>query len=85
MEEEKLNTLLDYWFVFENKNIGVNDDLRDFLKNNDFSDIVRNSEFFYEIVVLGRLGNNKIYNNSYISKKILKYFGIFEDVGEMKK
>ena len=60
VEDEKLNVLLDYWFIYEDENVELNDDLRNFLKKNDFSDISEYSNFFDEVVVIGKIENNKI-------------------------
>ena len=60
VEDEKLNVLLDYWFIYEDENVELNDDLRNFLKKNDFSDISEYSNFFDVVVVIGKIENNKI-------------------------
>ncbi|WP_151833778.1 hypothetical protein [Acinetobacter seifertii] len=66
VDSGKLNILIDYWFIFEDENIKINDDLKKFLKENDFSDIAEYSNFFDEVVVIGVIENNKIYSNVYI-------------------
>lgn len=78
--DKKMNILLDYWFVFEDENIELNDDLKKILIENDFSDITEYSNFFDEVVVIGTIENNKIYSNIYISKKLIEYLGISDDV-----
>ena len=78
--DKRMNILLDYWFIFEDENIEINDDLKNFLKENDFSDLTEYSNFFDEVVVIGIIENNKIYSNLYISKKLIEYFGISDDV-----
>ena len=86
VEDEKLNVLLDYWFIYEDENVELNDDLRNFLKKNDFSDISEYSNFFDEVVVIGKIENNKIYSNVHISKKLFEYLGLSDDVeGDEKK
>lgn len=79
-KDKKMNILLDYWYIFEDENIVLNDDLRKFLKENDFSDVGEYSNFFDEVVVIGTIDNNKIYNNTYISKKLMEYLGISDYV-----
>ncbi|WP_171493319.1 hypothetical protein [Acinetobacter seifertii] len=32
VDSGKLNILIDYWFIFEDENIKINDDLKKFLK-----------------------------------------------------
>ena len=86
VDSEKLNILIDYWFIFEDENIKINDDLKNFLKENNFGDITEYSIFFDEVVVIGAIENNKIYSNVYISKKLSEYLGIYDVVeGDERK
>ena len=70
-DEQKLNLVLDYWYLFED--FDLSHELKFFLANHEAESLTEYTDFFRLIVLIGLADKCKIFNNKYLAEELKRY------------
>lgn len=71
-EQEKIDILTDYWYVYEEEKFQLSDELTCFLNENEPEDIEEYDVKFKEVVIIGIMDRYRYFNNIYIRNELYK-------------
>ena len=71
-EQEKINILTDYWYIYEEESTKLNDELTYFLSKNEPENIEEYDVRFKELVIIGIMDRYRYFNNIYIKNELYK-------------
>ena len=70
-DEQKLNLVLDYWYLFED--FDLSHKLKFFLANHEAESLTEYTDFFRPIALIGLEDKCKIFNNKYLTEELKRY------------